>query len=173
MQLRTPGVYIQEIPVFPPSVAEVETAIPAFIGYTQKAEKNGVDLDFTPTKIYSLKEYEEYFGGPVADEIAVSVKLDTTTNTFQVTDYTAPDLTFNLYFEIKLFYANGGGPCYVVSVGQATETGDVEIGDAAAGTGLLGGLAAIAAEDEPTLIVVPEDVTDLQAGDNVDVLELP
>ena len=158
MQLRTPGVYIQEIPVFPPSVAEVETAIPAFIGYTQKAEKNGVDLDFTPTKIYSLKEYEEYFGGPVADEIAVAVKLDTTTNTFQVTDYTAPDLTFNLYFAIKLFYANGGGPCYVVSVGQATETGDVEIGDAAAGTGLLAGLAAIAAEDEPTLIVIPEAV---------------
>ena len=31
---RTPDVYIEEISVFPPSVAEVETAIPAFIGYT-------------------------------------------------------------------------------------------------------------------------------------------
>ena len=31
---RTPDVYVEEISVFPPSVAEVETAIPAFIGYT-------------------------------------------------------------------------------------------------------------------------------------------
>ena len=33
---RTPDVYIEEISVFPPSVAEVETAIPAFVGYTEK-----------------------------------------------------------------------------------------------------------------------------------------
>ena len=34
---KTPGVYIEEISKFPPSVAEVETAIPVFIGYTEKA----------------------------------------------------------------------------------------------------------------------------------------
>ena len=34
---KTPGVYVVEIPLLPPSVAQVETAIPAFIGYTQKA----------------------------------------------------------------------------------------------------------------------------------------
>ena len=33
---KTPGVYIEEIVKFPPSVAQVETAIPAFIGYTEK-----------------------------------------------------------------------------------------------------------------------------------------
>jgi phage tail sheath protein FI len=32
---RTPGVYIDQISKFPPSVAAVETAIPAFIGYTR------------------------------------------------------------------------------------------------------------------------------------------
>jgi phage tail sheath protein FI len=36
---RTPGVYIEEISKFPPSVAQVETAIPAFIGYTEKARE--------------------------------------------------------------------------------------------------------------------------------------
>jgi uncharacterized protein len=36
----TPGVYIEEIVKFPPSVAQVETAIPAFIGYTEKATNN-------------------------------------------------------------------------------------------------------------------------------------
>ena len=33
---KTPGVYVEEIVKFPPSVAQVETAIPAFIGYTEK-----------------------------------------------------------------------------------------------------------------------------------------
>ena len=41
---KTPGVYVEEISVFPPSVAQVETAIPAFIGYTEKA-KEVVDND--------------------------------------------------------------------------------------------------------------------------------
>jgi len=44
MAFKTPGVYVQEISLFPPSVAEVETAVPAFIGYTEKAAKKGADL---------------------------------------------------------------------------------------------------------------------------------
>jgi uncharacterized protein len=36
-EYKTPGVYIEEIPHLPPSIASVETAIPAFIGYTEKA----------------------------------------------------------------------------------------------------------------------------------------
>jgi phage tail sheath protein FI len=37
---KTPGVYIEENSNLPPLVAQVETAIPAFIGYTQKATKS-------------------------------------------------------------------------------------------------------------------------------------
>ena len=33
---KTPGVYVEEISKFPPSVAGVATAIPAFIGFTAK-----------------------------------------------------------------------------------------------------------------------------------------
>ncbi len=61
---------------------------------------------------------------------------------------------------IRLFassYANGGGPCYIVSVGPYK----INVGDALvatdffnAGTGV--GLEAVAKEDEPTLIVFPE-----------------
>ena len=59
--IKTPGVYINEIPSFPPSVAQVATAIPAFIGYTRIAlDADGLDLTGIPTKIYSLKEYEQY-----------------------------------------------------------------------------------------------------------------
>ncbi len=35
--LKTPGVYIDEVSLLPPSVVGVGTSIPAFIGYTQKA----------------------------------------------------------------------------------------------------------------------------------------
>lgn len=59
----TPGVYIEEISTLLPSIAAVETAIPAFIGYTEKAEKNGNTsaLEFKPTRITSLKEYKDIF----------------------------------------------------------------------------------------------------------------
>ena len=49
---KTPGVYVEEIATLPPSVAEVATAIPAFIGYTEKGAKQ-VKL------ITTLLEYEE------------------------------------------------------------------------------------------------------------------
>ena len=64
---RTPDVYIEEISVFPPSVAEVETAIPAFVGYTEKVGLiTADDLKNVPRRIKSLLEYESYYGkGPV------------------------------------------------------------------------------------------------------------
>ena len=59
---KTPGVYVEEIPKLPPSVAQVETAIPAFIGYTQVAQKLAAgDLDKIPKRIGSLVEYELYY----------------------------------------------------------------------------------------------------------------
>src|SRR5512139_2296870 len=62
---KTPGVFVEEIPKLPPSVAQVETAIPAFIGYTEKAEKNGESLFGKAKTVESLNEYEAYFGkGP-------------------------------------------------------------------------------------------------------------
>lgn len=62
-QLKTPGVYIKEENAFPGSVVEVATAIPAFIGYTEKASRNGKSLVNIPTRITSFAEYVELFGG--------------------------------------------------------------------------------------------------------------
>jgi phage tail sheath protein FI len=62
-EFKTPGVYIKEVPKLPPSIASVETAIPAFIGYTEKADKiTAGDLKNVPTRITSVMEYEKYFG---------------------------------------------------------------------------------------------------------------
>ena len=60
---KTPGVYLVEKDAFPGSVVEVATAIPAFIGYTEKAEYNGKDLTNKPFRITSFAEYLNIFGG--------------------------------------------------------------------------------------------------------------
>ena len=59
---KTPGVYIAEKDAFPGSAVAVETAVPVFIGYTEKAERNGRTLIAEPTAIASFAEYVEIFG---------------------------------------------------------------------------------------------------------------
>jgi hypothetical protein len=145
---KTPGVYIEEIPKLPPSVAQVETAIPAFIGYTQQADRIAKnDLHNVPTKISSLVEYELYFG--VAPATAIEkVNVDVNGN-FKSAILTGK---YFMYESLRLFYANGGGDCYIVSVGLYN--------DPVAKSAFLdgaNGLRAIAKEDEPTLLVFPDN----------------
>lgn len=155
---RTPDVYVEEISVFPPSVAEVETAIPAFIGYTETAIlKAAGDLTLVPTKIYSLKEYEQYFGGPNADAIALTV-ADDGLGGFNTTAFTEPTLKYLLYFSVKLFFDNGGGQCYIISAGAYQSPVSINLAD------LQSGLTKLSLEDEPTMIVIPEAV-DLSTAD--------
>ena len=166
---KTPDVYVEEISVFPPSVAEVETAIPAFIGYTEKAmEKAANDLILKPTKIFSLKEYEQFYGYPEDDDIAITV-ADDGTGGFTVSSFTEPTVKYMLYHSVKLYFDNGGGQCYIVSVGTYQTPAVVDLaGDASTSPatmfGLQDGLDAVALEDEPTLIVMPEAVN-LTTGD--------
>ncbi|MEN8179265.1 MAG: phage tail sheath family protein, partial [Pseudomonadota bacterium] len=61
-QMKTPGVYIVEKNAFPNSVVEVATAVPAFIGYTQKADNKGKSLLNKPWRITSMSEFHNYFG---------------------------------------------------------------------------------------------------------------
>jgi uncharacterized protein len=73
---KTPGVYIEEISKLPPSVAQVETAIPSFIGYTANDVYNGLPLPNKPTRIKSLKEYDVIFGGAQSAKLAVALNAD-------------------------------------------------------------------------------------------------
>lgn len=183
---KTPDVYIEEIPVFPPSVAEVGTAIPAFVGHTQKAKKNeDNDLRLAPTKVYSLVEYETLFGGPNSEQINIGLTVDDKEPSgFKITyslgtppaaggggaggaggagggapaavvpGTAAPLPAYFLYWAVKLYFDNGGGQCYIVSVGDYKTA--IDAGDDT--KGLKGGLAKVRLEDEPTLLVVPEAV---------------
>lgn len=162
----TPGVYIEEIPKLPPSVAQVETAIPAFIGYTQKAlDLNNKSLTNQPTRITSVLEYETFFG-TAQPEDDLEVTFDET-QTGGVTTSETIAVAFNgnrskhlMYYALQAYFANGGGPCYVVSVGPYKA-----LNVALDRTELEAGLAEVAKEDEPTLIVFPE-AQGLSAGDH-------
>jgi phage tail sheath protein FI len=154
---KTPGVYIEEITKFPPSIAPVETAIPAFIGYTEKAEEKAPgDLKLKPFKISSLVEYEKYFGGPQKEEI-ITVKIEeklvdgTPVSTAVASLAETARSKHIMYYALQMFYANEGGPCYIVSV-DSYKT----LGTALVETDLHAGLDVLVKEDEPTLIVFPE-----------------
>jgi len=158
---KTPGVYIEEIPKFPPSIAPVDTAIPAFIGYTQQAiGQDGSSLTLRPKRIESLVEYEQYFGGP-QPETGITVTIDQVTVatlgrpvgiTATAAVAEADRSKHILYYAMQLFYANGGKSCYVVSVGPYKAT----VGDDVKWEELNAGLGPLAKVDEPTLIVIPE-----------------
>jgi phage tail sheath protein FI len=278
VQYKTPGVYVEELDAFPPSIVGVETAVPAFIGYTEKAEQSGRSVLKRAVRISSMVDYVAIFGGAVdyqfhvdpvpvtADDIRVATELkaatheavttaknehdnlptnakqndkdaaalklksateaetaaglqlaalqaaydnspygiadkdaiqaetdaalikddlnspDPTKNTkakelkdkadglrekataafnavrpnasiggkgFQVS--VAKNLNFLLYNSLRLFYANGGGDCYIVSVGDyGTQIGFKALDE---------GLTQVADVVGPTMLVIPEAVT--------------
>lgn len=197
-RLATPGVYIEEKNAFPNSVAEVATAVPAFIGYTEKITKNGQSLINKPVRITSLADFVSTFG----TGFQASFNIQETTSPdfhFEINGkpyQVVPDSSsrFVLYDSMRLFFANGGGICYVISVGgyyesvattTATTTTTTATGGATDPTkevkktpatpakpkvatiskkALEDGLNTLISEEEPTIIVIPEAVM-LEAAD--------
>jgi hypothetical protein len=177
---KTPGVYVEEISILPPSVAEVETAIPAFIGFTQTGAR------YVPRRIASLVEYEEIFGTAEAEK-NISVLVETPANGLpsangnghvgggaggaatmvlavktsaqpqvldrKVTGASIAPATKSrnvMFYAMQLYFGNGGGPCYVVPAGNFADSQN-DPRDAY-GKALL----ASSTEDEPTLLVFPD-----------------
>jgi phage tail sheath protein FI len=162
---RSPGVYVEEIASLPPSIAEVESAVPAFIGYTQKATMYADnDLLNVPTPIGSWDEYIQLYGGPNAEDpanIAIKVneiKAGATTTGYNVT--VVPNVAAMkkhiFYYAIKHFYANGGSRCFITSVGTYAAVFGVADFER--------GLELVSKEDAPTMIVIPEAIK-LPEGD--------
>jgi len=65
---------------------------------------------------------------------------------------------FYLYYGLRLFFDNGGGPCYIVSVGSYSDAAaNGKSKDNLTGTGTLGGaIPALVKEQEPTMVIVPD-----------------
>ena len=195
--MKIPGVNIVEKKAFPNSVVEVATAIPAFVGFTEKAEKGTQSLLNVPYRISSMVEYEKYFGGApknvefdlIDGESMIESIYEIIPNKcpegyemagFPVSKYgqltglrdeylkqyenlqtnlvlgnhkyclrnTKP--LFTMYQHVKLYFANGGGSCYIISVGN--------YGGELKQKAFEDGIELLKKEQEPTLLVVPEAV---------------
>ena len=69
------------------------------------------------------------------------------TGSAELTEFSKPD--FYLWYAIDHYFRNGGGRCYVISVGSMGSKG-INANE------LKGGIARLEREDEPTLIVIPD-----------------
>lgn len=154
MDYKTPGVFVEEIPLFPPSVAAVATAVPAFIGHTElTTDAKGVSIINKPVRITSLLEFTVVFGGSY-NPASYTVQLGPAPAFPILTVTPANARKYYLFDALRHYFDNGGGPCYVVTVGNYTT--DVIFGTNT--TGLRGGLQSLEKEDEPTLLVAPDCV---------------
>jgi len=156
---RTPGVFVEEISTLPPSVAEVSTAIPAFFGYTEKGPPIA--------RITSLLDYTAAFGAakPTAFVASTATNPATGLPAVNALDPVPPTATLPdrlLYYAVSHYFANGGGPCHVLSLGPYSETMNK--------ADFLTALDLLALEDEPTLIVLTDAVL-LQSADYFEIAQ--
>lgn len=198
---KTPGVYVSELDAFAPSIVGVATAVPIFIGYTETARDpaTGAALYGKPVPITLFADYVSCFGGPPPRRYSI---VPATSRADFYADTTAPnadggwDVTmegyavepaeatdFLLHAQMLLYFANGGGNCFVVSAGS------YETGQSPAAAPLLAGIEAAGGQAGATMIVVPEacqlDQADYAAvtaamlgqaarlGDRMAILDLP
>lgn len=163
---KTPGVYIKEIQTLPASIVPVNTAVPVFIGATEFAKDiNGTALAaYTPYKVKSLNEFEKCFGAPPVVNLEVSVNDTVSGGTVVKREILVENLSSAplkhcyLHQQVQMYFANGGGPCYILSI-KAFSAGSVT-SSSYTSTALTNILNALKKEDEPTLIYVTDPPVD-------------
>jgi hypothetical protein len=188
--IQTPGVYIQELNAFPNAVVSAATAVPAFIGYTPQASYEGKSYTNIPVKITSFADFQAFFCLPNLPPSASPAKqyspqyyLTAQKSQPSKGDYILiygtyyavtpdPNTVYYLYNSVRLFYENGGGDAYIVSVGSYGPPSEkpaapgvpivnpnVQLSD------LIHGLSLLLNEQEPTMYICPE-ATLLNIADN-------
>ena len=190
LNMKTPGVYIDETNAFPNSVVPVATAVPAFIGYTPQASYEGKSYTNVAQKITSFAEFQALYCWPNPAPPASPIQqyspqyyLVPQNSQPEKGDYMLidgiyyvitpdPNTIYYLYNSIRLFYENGGGDAYIVSVGsygnpskKPMNPNDQIINTNVKLTDLKKGLDILKNEQEPTLYICPE-ATLLSVADN-------
>lgn len=154
---RIPGVIINERKAFEDVVPPVPTAVPVFIGFTQKAEGiYGESFHMQSVKVSSLKEYVDIFGGqmsyqydlkPTDNDNEFDVNLRDTGKFNLVLDKKTASY---MYDSLRMFFLNGGSLCHVISAGNvATKDKKKSIIDC---------IDILENEKEPTLVLVPDAI---------------
>lgn len=190
-----PGIYITETNAFPNSVVAVPTAVPAFIGYTPKAPFQGKSYLMKPVKVTSMLDFNAFFafqppepGQPapkqynpqyyITKQKEVPAKGDHyTINGDLYTIEPDPFTIYYLYNSVKMYFQNGGGEAYIVSLGPygagsgagkapgtLIQNGNVKVVD------MIKGLEALKKIAEVTMYICPE-ATLLNQADNQAVMQ--
>ena len=102
-----PGVYVEET-TLKKEVAQVETSIPAFIGFTEK--KRNAFL-----RIHSFEEYRKVFGRPFFELPDFETDGESVSVAKNETIPSSP--SYKMYYVVKHFFANGGTSCFISSAG--------------------------------------------------------
>lgn len=134
----------------PPSVAEVATAVPAFVGCTElgPADTAGPKV----VRLSTLLEFKTLFGGPQPTKFKLTQACPL------LLEAVPPASAFSLYWAISHHFKNGGGPAYIVSVGNyRSSPGKARFS---------AGLDAVEQDDEPTLPVLTDAVALLSGPDD-------
>jgi phage tail sheath protein FI len=193
--IQSPGVYINELSAFPNSVVPIATAVPAFIGYTPQAMYEGKSYSNVAQKITSFSDFLAFYCYPdpalpaspakqySPEYYLVQQKAKPIDPDYMIIDgsyYSVlpdPNTVYYLYNSIKMFYDNGGGDAYIVSVGtygapskSAMTPGTQLINPNVKLADLTGGLQLLLNEQEPTMYICPE-ATLLSVADNGTLME--
>jgi len=105
-----------------------------------------------------MLDYEQFFGGPLP-ETTISVTIDTTQGSrIDVRGKVTDPSKYLMYYSLQLFFINGGGPCYIVSVGDYSGGGVIDQAT------LKGGLDEVEKVNEVTLILYPDGLNMSSAG---------
>ena len=142
----------------PASIKTIESTVPVFVGYTEKNEYEGTSFANVLKQINSMGEYQKYFGTEKKLTFAFS---DTTTITPEGIQMIGD--RYYLYESLRSFFQNGGGSCYILSVGKHT---DVINANTLKAPFMNDGI--LSKEEAPTLVIVP-DVLSLDATNCYDV----
>ena len=117
-----------------------------FIGYTEKAiDIHGNNLTNVLTPVGSLLDYESYFGGAKYHNAEVCVDLEG-----KVVTITDTETSSHLYRSIDLYFRNGGGNCYILSVGNYSASISIDH--------FVNALSVLQNEEGPTLIILTDAV---------------
>lgn len=193
--IKSPGVYINEQNAFPNSVVSVATAVPAFIGYTPQAVYDGKSYTNVAQRINSFAEFQTIYCYPnpappaspakqySPEYYLIQQKSKPADNDYMVINnafYSIlpdPNTIYYLYNAIELFYQNGGGEAYIISVGtygppskQAMGPGQQIVNPNIQLAQLQFGLSLLLNEQEPTMYICPE-ATLLSVADNATLMQ--
>lgn len=116
---------------------------PMFDIVAREGDPAGSDFDLTP----ECKDVRDPMKVP-AISVEAPYPIDPEGTVETLWDLVQKNEAYALYGVMRLFFNDGGGACYIVSVGS--------YGDTITDTALMAGIDTLVKEPEPTMVVIPE-----------------